>query len=59
MHPYNSWLFYKDTKFSPDLLYYIIDNQMIKLIFCAMSPKRNQASFDSDFRERNRHLMAA
>ena len=59
MHPYNSWLFYKDTKFSPDLLYYIIDNQMIKLIFCAMSPKRNQASFDSDSRERNRHLMAA
>ena len=33
MHPYNSWLFYKDTKFSPDLLYYIIDNQIINLIF--------------------------
>ena len=59
MHPYNSWLFYKDTKFSPDLLYYIIDNQIINLIFYAASPKRNQASFDSDSRGRNRHLMAA
>ena len=59
MHPYNSWLFYKDTKFSPDLLYYIIDNQIINLIFYAASPKRNQVSFDSDSRGRNRHLMAA
>lgn len=59
MHPYNSWLFYKDTKLSPDLLYYIIDNQIINLIFYAASPKRNQASFDSDSRGRNRHLMAA
>lgn len=59
MHLYNSWLFYKDTKFSPDLLYYIIGNQIIKLAFYTMSLIRDRASFDSDSRGRNRLLMAA
>lgn len=33
MHLYALWLLYKDTKFSPDILYYIIDNQISKQIF--------------------------
>ena len=59
MHPYITWLFYKDTKFSPDLLYYAIDNQIIKQIFYAFSLNHNQATFDSDFRGQNCHLKAA
>lgn len=32
MYLYALSLLYEDTKFSPDLLYYIIDNQMIALV---------------------------
>ena len=59
MHLYALSLLYKDTKFSPDLLYYIIGNQIIKLTFYTMSLIRDRASFDSDSRGRNRLLMAA
>ena len=59
MHLYDLSLLYKDTNFSPDLLYYIIGNQIIKLIFLHVLLIRDRASFDSDSRGRNRLLMAA
>lgn len=59
VHLYALSLLYKDTEFPPDLLYHIIDNQIIKLIFCTMLPRRGQASSGSGFKGRNYHSMAA
>jgi len=59
MHLYITWSFYKDTKFSPDLLFYIIDNQIIKQIFFTLSRELVQVPFELDFRGQNHHLMAA
>ena len=58
MHLY-ALLLYKDTKFSPDLPYYIIDNQMIELIFYTSSRRHPLASFDSESGGRKLLLLSA